>query len=82
MLYRQSVNKLMRRARFSRPLARACTAARPPVLSRPRELARHSGSGLMSRPGIYALKSLILIHPPRGGSPRFGISEQTDDCFF
>lgn len=43
MLYRRSVNKLMRRAI---------------LLSR-----RHFGSGLISRP-VYALKSLILIHPP------------------
>lgn len=54
MLYRRSVNKLMHRA--------ILFLSAPPRLS----LLRGSpfpSSGLMSRP-VYALKSLILIHPP------------------
>lgn len=49
MLYRRSVNKLMRRF----PSLLFLAAAGSPFPS----------SGLMSRP-VYALKSLILIHPP------------------
>jgi len=52
MLYRRSVNKLMHRAIL--PLSSSSPAVpRSPFPS----------SGLMSRP-VYALKSLILIHPP------------------
>lgn len=52
MLYRRSVNKLMRRA--DPPLSSSSLAAQE---------SPFPGSGLMSRP-VYALKSLILIHPP------------------
>lgn len=51
MLYRRPVNKLMRHA--------SLPSLHPAAL-----VDRHSGPDLMSRPGIYALKSLILIHPP------------------
>lgn len=53
MLYRRSVNKLMRRA--DPPLL--------PLVTRPLRNRRSPSFGLMSRP-VYALKSLILIHPP------------------
>lgn len=53
MLYRRSVNKLMHRA---------ILLSLSPRLSPPPE-SPFPSSGLMSRP-VYALKSLILIHPP------------------